>query len=99
VSTVEIRHWGGAMARPARDAGPVGHRTAQFSVIMDAAAPGVAGTLRPYGIGGSFLNFLADPTRTATAYTEANYRRLRRVKAAYDPENFFHVNHNIPPAN
>ena len=25
VETVEIRHWGGAMARPGADAGPVGH--------------------------------------------------------------------------
>lgn len=98
VSAVEIRHWGGAMARPGPNAGPVGHRTAPFSVIVDAAVPGLAETLRPYGIGGSFLNFLADPTRTATAYTAANYRRLRQVKAVYDPDNFFQVNHNIPPA-
>jgi FAD/FMN-containing dehydrogenase len=97
-STVEIRHWGGAMARPARDAGPVGHRTAQFSVIVDAAVPSLTATLRRFGIGGSFLNFLADRTATPTAYTEANYRRLRQVKAAYDPDNFFQVNHNIPPA-
>lgn len=98
VSTIEIRHWGGAMARPARNAGPVGHRTAQFSVIADAVVPGLTAALRRFGIGGSFLNFLADPTRTATAYTEANYRRLRQVKAVYDPDNFFQVNHNIPPA-
>ena len=27
-----------------------------------------------------------------------NLRRLREVKRAYDPTNFFHVNHNITPA-
>jgi hypothetical protein len=98
ISTVEVRHWGGAIARPGPDAGPAGHRSAPFSVIVDAVVPELAERLRPYGVGGSFLNFLADPRRTATAYTAANYRRLRRVKATYDPDNVFRVNHNIPPA-
>jgi FAD/FMN-containing dehydrogenase len=98
VSTMEIRHWGGAMAEPGPDAGPVGYRDMPFSVIVDAPDPGLPEALRPYGIGGSFLNFLGDPTRTTTAYTADNYRRLRQVKAAYDPENVFRVGHTIPPA-
>ena len=98
ITNIEIRHWGGAMARPAADAGPVGHRSAPFSVIVDGHDPELVERLRPYGIGGSFLNFLADPTRTASAYTAADYRSLREVKAQYDPDNFFRVNHNIPPA-
>jgi FAD/FMN-containing dehydrogenase len=97
-ATVEIRHWGGAMARPAADAGPVGHRDVPLSVIVDAELPAVAGALAPHATGGSFLNFLRDPSRTATAYTAANWARLREVKAAYDPDNVFALNHNIPPA-
>jgi FAD/FMN-containing dehydrogenase len=34
-ATVEVRHWGGAMARPGAGAGPVGHRTVPLSVIVD----------------------------------------------------------------
>ncbi|HKE52821.1 MAG TPA: FAD-binding oxidoreductase [Actinomycetes bacterium] len=97
IANIEIRHWGGAMARPAADAGPVGHRSAPFSVIVDGHDPELIEQLRPHGIGGSFLNFLADPARTASAYTAANYRKLREIKAQYDPDNFFRVNHNIPP--
>jgi FAD binding domain/Berberine and berberine like len=98
VSTVEVRHWGGAMARPGADAGPVGHRTVPFSVITDAPAADLAAALAPHATGGSFLNFLADPARTHTAYTAEDYARLRDVKRAYDPDEVFRVGHRIPPA-
>ena len=98
IANIEIRHWGAAMARPASGAGPVGHRSAPFSVIVDGLDAELVELLRPHGIGGSFLNFLADPTRTASAYTAADYRKLREIKAQHDPDNFFRVNHTIPPA-
>jgi hypothetical protein len=97
ISTVEIRHWRGAMADPGADAGPVGHRQAPISVIADAADPALVETLRPHATGGSFLNFLSDTTETATAYTPADYRRLRELKSSYDPDNVFRLNHSIPP--
>jgi FAD/FMN-containing dehydrogenase len=111
VSGIELRHWEGAMARPDEHAGPVGHRDIPFSVVvagqgdtpeqaerMIAGARAVAAKIRPHATGHSFLNFLGDPARTADAYTEADYRRLQKVKAAYDPDNVFSANHNIPPA-
>ena len=97
ISTIEIRHWGGAMARPAAGAGPVGHRGVPFSVIADSADPALVETLRPHATGGSFLNFLADTSRTASAYTPGDYRRLSAVRAAYDPDDIFRANHRIPP--
>jgi FAD/FMN-containing dehydrogenase len=111
VMGIELRHWGGEMARPGEDAGPIGHRHVPFSMVVggQAATPEdaegmmagvrtVADKMRPHATGGSMLNFLSDPARTADAYTEANYARLRQVKAAYDPDNVFAANHNIPPA-
>lgn len=94
--TVEIRHWGGAMAHPGPGAGPVGHREAQYSVIIDQEVPQLAEVLR--NTGRTFLNFVADPARAESAYSEADLKRLRTVKRAYDPDNFFHLNHNIRPA-
>jgi FAD/FMN-containing dehydrogenase len=94
--TVEIRHWGGAMAHPGPGAGPVGHRAAPYSLIIDQDVPELADLLRTSGR--TFLNFLGDPSRTESAYAVEDYRRLREVKRAYDPDNFFHLNHNIPPA-
>ncbi|MEV5831343.1 FAD-binding oxidoreductase [Spirillospora sp. NPDC052242] len=95
---VEIRHWGGAMARPAAGAGPVGHRTTRLSVTADAPSPALAGALRPHTSGGAFLNFLHDPARTAEAYTAADLARLIGVKRRYDPDNVFGLTHNLPPA-
>ena len=112
VAGVELRHWGGAIARPEPGAGPIGHREMPFSIVVAAQAPdrdqsdrlkaavdAVAARLEPHAAPGkSFLNFLGDADRTETAYTPADYRRLREVKAAYDPDNVFAANHNIPPA-
>jgi hypothetical protein len=110
-AAVELRHWGGAMARPGPDAGPAGHRDAPFSVM--AVAPyEVAGgrtvamssmdsltaRLRPFVNGGTFLNFLTDAERTESAFTAANYRRLAQIKADWDPDNFFSVGHAIAGA-
>ncbi|MQA01309.1 MAG: FAD-binding protein [Streptosporangiales bacterium] len=97
VEAVEVRYWGGAMAQPAAGAGPVGHREVPFSATVhgpvSALAP-VAGA----ATGGSFLNFLHEMSRTADAYTPADYRRLRALKAVHDPDNVFGRIHNIPPA-
>lgn len=111
VSGIELRHWGGAMARPAEDAGPIGHRDLPFSVVVagQAEAPEEAERLRagvraatariaPHATGQAFLNFLGDPERTADAYTRDDWLRLREIKAGYDPDNLFGANHNIPPA-
>jgi hypothetical protein len=111
LNAIEIRHWGGAMSRPGPGAGPVGHRDAPFSVISTAMYPpsadreriesyvdGLVTRTAPFATGGTFLNFLGNPARTETAYTAENYTRLREAKATWDPGNFFHLNHNIPPA-
>ncbi|NUR94585.1 MAG: FAD-binding oxidoreductase, partial [Kribbellaceae bacterium] len=90
-ATVEVRHWGGAMAHPGPGAGPVGHREAAYSLIIDREVAGLPNS------GRTFVNFLGDPAQTHTAYGAEDLRRLREVKRAYDPTNFFHLNANIHP--
>jgi hypothetical protein len=94
-NAVEVRYWGGALSRPAADAGPVGHRDVPFSVVIDGPADA---TIAAQATGGAFLNWLPDPARTHTAYQAADYARLRELKLAWDPENMFGLAKNIPPA-
>ena len=109
-----IFHVGGALNERADDDGAVGNRDARFisgfSGVWKPDDP--TGdehtawvresweTIRPFSTGGNYVNFqLAEDgdDRTADAYGD-NYERLRRVKAAYDPDNLFRVNRNISPA-
>jgi FAD/FMN-containing dehydrogenase len=55
--------------------------------------------LHPYSAGGAYVNFLMEEgqDRIRTAYRD-NYGRLAKIKAKYDPDNFFRVNQNIRPA-
>lgn len=55
--------------------------------------------LAPAATGGVYVNLLADdePERVPSAYGD-NYGRLRELKRAWDPDNTFRSNHNIPPA-
>ena len=55
-----------------------------------------------YSTGGVYLNFPGfgeEQEALARAGYGVNYERLAALKAEYDPENLFHFNANIPPAN
>jgi hypothetical protein len=57
----------------------------------------LATRLQPYATGESFLNLQMNRARTKSAFTAENYSRLVQAKRAWDPGNFFHLNHNISP--
>jgi FAD/FMN-containing dehydrogenase len=59
--------------------------------LFDAAAP--------HALGSVYVNFIPDDEgeRLGSAYG-GNLERLARIKARYDPENRFRLNHNIEPA-
>jgi FAD/FMN-containing dehydrogenase len=55
--------------------------------------------LRPWATGDVYLNFIGDEghDRLVAGFGRQNYDRLAAVKAAYDPDNVFRLNHNIQP--
>jgi hypothetical protein len=91
-----------------------GSRTPCFSLTIAAASPSPEvleadrawvrsfwEALRPHASGsGSYVNFMAehDDARVRASYGTSKYERLARIKAAYDPDNVFHLNANIKPA-
>ena len=111
---VEVRHLGGAMARPPASPSAVGNRDAAFSLyalapaipgteeVVSAAMQGLMGALAPFGDGRVLLNFLGvangDASWVRRAFAPEVYRRLAALKAVHDPANLFRLNHNIPPA-
>ena len=56
--------------------------------------------MQPFVGVGRYVNYLDDdePGDAVAAAYGPNYRRLREIKAKYDPENFFHMNQNIRPS-
>ena len=107
---VGIEPLGGAMGRVPSSATAFGHREPPFSFGIwtgwadpsdDAAC--IDWTRRfhdavsPYGAG-AYVNYLGEDEgdRVGEAYGE-NFARLVEVKAKWDPENLFRLNHNIRP--
>jgi hypothetical protein len=58
--------------------------------------------ISPYSTGTTYTNFTGQADETAVTLASAAYgknmERLRAIKAAYDPDNFFRLNANIAPA-
>jgi FAD/FMN-containing dehydrogenase len=55
--------------------------------------------VRPWSTGSVYLNFIGDEgdDRIVEGVGQDNYRRLAAIKSRYDPDNVFHLNHNIKP--
>ncbi len=63
-------------------------------------ARNIRADLKPWASGAVYLNFIGDEgkDRVVAGFGQENYARLTKVKAQYDPDNVFHLNHNIKPA-
>jgi hypothetical protein len=109
---VELRQLGGALARPPAISNAVGNREAQFLLLavsrldraciadVRAAHRRLFESLKPWHTGGRVLNFVQGEDaaeQVPSAFEPSSYRRLRELKARYDPNNIFRHNHNIPP--
>jgi FAD/FMN-containing dehydrogenase len=111
IAAIELRHFGGALARTPRLAGPLNFEDAWISVFgaavggpddrisVLASLDELQDRLAPWRSRTKFLNFLSRDDGSALAYLPEDYQRMRTVKRTYDPSNYFRLNnHNIRPA-
>ncbi len=109
---VQLRVLGGALAQVPNDATAFAHRDSGLFVNVAAMYTGAdeRETHRAWVHGlansldkderGSYVGFLGeeDGATIRAAYPGATWDRLRELKRRYDPDNLFHLNHNIPAA-
>ena len=107
-----LQAYGGAIADVPDGDSAFSQRDAMFEFVASArwsdatedhermaAARRYAAALEPFA-SGMYVNAMSDEgaTGVARAYPPAKLARLQALKAAYDPDNVFHLNQNIPPA-
>jgi FAD/FMN-containing dehydrogenase len=111
LSLVELRHLGGALARPAEVPSAIGHRDAAFTLFAAGVAPpqlaqavrdhgaALLTALQPWSTGGTYVNFLSGdestPDAVRTAYEPATYHELALLKSRFDPDGVFRFTHAI----
>jgi FAD/FMN-containing dehydrogenase len=110
--TASLQAYGGAIADVPDEATAFSHRGTTFEYVAAArwtdpaedelrlaAARHCAATLAPYA-SGAYVNALSDDGAAGVrrAYPPAKLARLSALKDAVDPDNVFHLNHNIAPS-
>jgi FAD/FMN-containing dehydrogenase len=103
---------GGAIARVPDDAMAFTGRDARFDVSADIEWDDpsfdephrewirrAVQIIEPDALPGRYVNEIAEegPEVTRAIYGDAKYERLRALKRVWDPDNVFHLNHNIAP--
>jgi FAD/FMN-containing dehydrogenase len=112
-STMHLYPIDGAAGKIGDTATPWAYRDSRWAQVIVGVDPDPANAekvkrwtvdyweaLHPFSAGGAYVNFLGEgegQDRVRATYG-GNYERLARVKARYDPDNFFCVNQNILPA-
>jgi FAD/FMN-containing dehydrogenase len=112
ITTMGLWQMGGAVARIGENETAFNGRNAGFTFNINGNSENANGfdaerewaraywsALAPYHTS-VYVNFLMDEVeeRIRHAYGAAKYDRLKALKRAYDPDNFFRLNQNIPPA-
>jgi FAD/FMN-containing dehydrogenase len=113
MSVILFEHFHGAVTRVGVTDTAVPHREEGYNVLipnvwMDPAdterniawTRETHGAFRPFLSERRWLNYFSDDDAddAIRGMYGPNYERLAQLKARYDPENVFHMNHNIPPA-
>jgi FAD/FMN-containing dehydrogenase len=108
ILSTEIRHYGGAVARPRPEHGAVSAFAAPFIMFAVGIAPtaeakaavhatvaSLMAALEPWQSGHTYLNFAESRRDARTLWPADVHARLKQVKAEVDPEDLFRSNHPL----
>jgi hypothetical protein len=107
----ELRHLGGELSRAQPHNGALAAVPAPYLFVAGGLTPdeqtasavaahveAVKSALSPWAAPQTYLNLTETTADPARFWSPEAYDRLRRIKAAVDPENLIRANHPIPPA-
>jgi FAD/FMN-containing dehydrogenase len=112
MTAILLEHFHGAVTRVGPTETAVPHREPGWNLLITSVWTDPAGTeanigwtretfaaLQPHFADRRWLNYLGDDQAddAVRAAYGPNFERLREVKRRYDPDNVFHLNHNIAP--
>ena len=110
LTSVELRHGGGALSRAGADAGALATLPGSHNMFAVASTPDpslvpparerldrLTAALAPYDAG-RYLGFCENATEFSTAFPPETCDRLRAAKAKYDPDGVFRANHEVSVA-
>jgi FAD/FMN-containing dehydrogenase len=105
----ELRQLGGALGRPAADAGALPCLDGEVLAFGVAIAPDaeagrqghadatrLTGALAPYANGRTYLNFAENPVDPRSGYADSAWVQLSGIRSAVDPHGTFAANHPVP---
>jgi hypothetical protein len=111
LSSIEVRHLGGTLARPAPGGGAQPSIDASYLLfavgitptpelvsVVRAQAQAVKDALAPWHASYDYYNFQETPAPASAVLPPASYRRLQEIKAAYDPDQVIISAHPAWPA-
>jgi hypothetical protein len=107
----ELRHLGGALARPAENGGALDKLDGEFvmlgiGLLMDpemgepvtAQLDKLAETMQPWAAEGGYYNYAERPCDVDAILPEETCGRLAQVKRSWDPDELIRANHSVAMA-
>ena len=110
LASIEVRHLGGALARPAPCAGAQPTVEAKYLMfaggltptpeavsVVHAQVQAVKDALAAWHAGYDYYNFEETPAPASAVLPPASYQRLQKIKAGYDPDQAIISTHPVWP--
>jgi FAD binding domain len=104
----EVRHLGGALARPAENGGALDKLDAEYVALgigmlmdpnmrepIDAQLDKMMDAMKPWSAEGGYYNYAERPCDVDAILPEQTCRHLAQVKRSWDPDDLIRANHSV----